>query len=326
MNRRETVLALLSFDVAPLAAQSQQRTTPLVGFLSARSPADTLDLVAAFRRGLVEGGFVEGKNLTIEYRWARGLYDRLPALATELVRLPLAVLVSTGGDPAALAAKAATSTTPIVFAVGGDPVRTGLVASYNRPGGNATGVTVLTATMEAKRVGILHELVPQATAIGFLVDSNFPLAEAQASDAEEAAHSLGLKLEVFRVNSDREIDAAFKAIVQRPILALATAGSPFFDTRRDKLVELAARHAVPTMYHFRQYVVAGGLISYGVDLLDAYWHVGLYAARILKGTKPADLPVLQPTKFELVLNLKTARMLGLTIQQGFLARVDEVID
>jgi putative ABC transport system substrate-binding protein len=170
MNRRETILALLSFDVAPLAAHAQQRTAPLVGFLNARSPADTLDLVAEFRRGLAEGGFVEGKNLTIEYRWARGQYERLPALATELVRLPLAVLVSTGGDSAALAAKAATSTTPIVFAVGGDPVRTGLVASYNRPGGNATGVTVLTATMEAKRVGILHELVPQATAIGFLVD------------------------------------------------------------------------------------------------------------------------------------------------------------
>jgi len=285
-----------------------------------------MDLLAAFRRGLVEGGFVEGKNLTIEYRWAGGQYDRLPALATELVRLPLAVLVSTGGDPAALAAKAATSTTPIVFAVGDDPVKTGLVASYNRPGGNATGITVSSTTLEAKRLGILHELVPHAGTIGFLLDSNFPWAESQLSEALEAARSLGLKLDVLRANSDREIDAAFETIVRRPILALATAGSPFFDTRRERLVALAARHAVTTMYKFRQYAVAGGLVSYGIDLVDAYWRIGLYAARILKGAKPADLPVMLPTKFELVLNLKTARMLRLPLQQGFLARVDEIID
>ncbi len=327
MNRRDTLLALVTLGAAagPLDALAQQPTMPLIGYLSARSPDDSAHLVAAFRRGLGEGGFVEGKNLMIEYRWARGQYDRLPALATELVRRPLAVLVSTGGEPAALAAKAVTSTIPIVFSIGGDPIKLGLVSSYNRPGGNASGINILTNTLEAKRLGLLHELVPQAATIGFLVNSNNPPAENQLRDAEVAAHILGLRLDVLRASTDREIDAAFKIIVQRRILALAQAADPFFDTRREKLVTLAARHAVPTMYHFREYAAAGGLVSYGIDLPDAYRQVGVYAARILKGAKPADLPVMQPTKFELIINLKTAKALGIKFPQSVLSQADEVI-
>jgi len=325
LDRRDTLLALVALGAAPLVATAQQPTTPLIGYLSARSPDDSAYLVAAFRRGLGESGFVEGKNLTIEYRWARGQYDRLPALATELVRRPIAILVSTGGEPAALAAKSVTSTIPIVFTIGGDPIKLGLVASYNRPGGNATGINILTNTLEAKRLGLLHELVPQATTIGFLLNSNNPPAERQLQDAQEAVRTLGLRLDVMRASTDREIDAAFKAVVQRRILALSMAAGPFFDTRREKLVTLAARHAVPTMYHFREYAVAGGLVSYGIDLPDAYRQAGVYAARILKGAKPSDLPVMQPTKFELVINLKTAKALGIKFPQSVLVQAGEVI-
>jgi putative ABC transport system substrate-binding protein len=315
----------LAILLAPLAGEAQQGGMPLVGYLSARSPEDTAHLVAAFRRGLSEGGFVEGKNVAVEYRWALGQYDRLPALAAELARRPLAVLVSTGGEPAALAAKATTSTTPIVFAVGSDPVKSGLVASYNRPGGNATGINILTTALEAKRLAVLHELVPQAAMIGFLLNPNNPPAESQRRDAEEAARALGLRIHVLLANTDREIDAAFETVAQRRIVALAVAGAPFFDTRREKLVALAARRAVPAMYHFREYAEAGGLMSYGIDLPDVYRQVGDYAARILKGAKPVELPVMQPTKFELVINLSTAKALGLTIPTSLLLRADEVI-
>ena len=325
VRRRQFLIAISALLAVPRAAHAQQPALPLIGYLSARSADDTAHLVAAFRRGLSEGGFAEGKNLAIEYRWADGQYDRLPALAAELARRPLAVLVSTGGDSAALAAKAATSTTPIVFAAGSDPVKVGLVASHSRPGGNVTGINILSSTLEAKRLGLLHELVPQAATIRFLLNSNYAAAESQLRDAERAARTLGLRLHVLRANTDREIDTAFETIAQRRIRALSTAASPFFDTRREKLVALAAHHAVPTMYHFREYAVAGGLVSYGIDLPDAYRQVGVYTARILKGAKPADLPVMQPTKLELVVNLKTAKALGIKFPQLVFSQADEVI-
>ena len=281
--------------------------------------------MAAFRRGLLENGYVEGQNVAIEYRWALGQVDRLPALAADLVGRPVTILVATGGESAALAAKAATSTMPIVFSMG-DPVKVGLAESYNRPGGNATGINLLTQTLEPKRLGLLHELVPQAATIGFLLDPNFPSAEDQAKDMQEAGRAVGLQIHVLRANTDREIEAAFETIAQHRIAALAVAASPFFDTRRNTLVALAARYAVPTMYHFREFAAAGGLMSYGIDPIDAYRQVGVYAGRVLKGAKPADLPVLQPTKFEFVINLKTAKALSLEIPARLLSFVDEVIE
>ena len=281
---------------------------------------------AAFRRGLGEAGFIEGQNVMIEYRWALGQYDRLPAMAAELVRRPVTVLASAGGEPAALAAKAATSTIPIVFVIGGDPVKLGLAASLNRPGGNSTGISVLTNTLEPKRLELLRELVPRAETIGVLLNPNFPTFESQLRDVQEAARAINLQIHVLRASTDREIDAAFETVAQRRIPALSVAADPFFDTRRDKLVVLAVRHAVPTMYHFREFAAAGGLVSYGVDISDAYRLFGVYTGRILKGAKPADLPVRQPTKFELVINLKTARALGLEVPSNLSARADEVIE
>ena len=325
MKRREFITLFGGAAATwPLATRAQQ-TMPVIGYLSARSPEDTTHLVAAFRRGLVEDGYVEGQNVAIQYRWALGQVDRLPALAAELAGRSVAILVATGGESAALAAKAATSTIPIVFSTG-DPVKAGLVASYNRPGGNATGINLLTQTLEPKRLGLLHELVPQAATIGFLLNPNFPSAEDQSKDMQEAARAIGLHIHVLRANTDREIEAAFETVAQDRIGALAVGASPFFDTRRNTLVALAARHAVPTMYHFREFAAAGGLMSYGIDPVDAYRQVGVYAGRILKGAKPADLPVLQPTKFEFVINLKTAKALGLDVPPGLSARADEVIE
>ena len=325
LHRREVITLLGGAAAWPLAARAQHPAMPVIGFLGVRSPDDTVTL-AAFRRGLNEGGFVEGQNVMVEYRWAIGQYDRLPAQAAELVQKPVAVLVSAGGEPAALAAKAATSTIPIVFTIGDDPVKLGLVASYNRPGGNLTGINIFTTTLEAKRLGLLHELVPQAAAIGVLLNANFPAAERQLRDEQGAARAIGLQIHALRANIDREIEVAFETVASQRIAALAVAASPFFTTRRDKIVALAARHAVSTMYTAREYAVDGGLMSYGIDVPDVYRQIGLYAARILKGAKPADLPVLQPTKFELVINLKTARALGLQIPDRLIALADEVIE
>jgi putative ABC transport system substrate-binding protein len=327
VRRRGAILLLGAFALgAALRAFAQSPAMPLIGFLSSRSPDDTAHLVAAFRKGLAERGFSEGKNVAIEYRWARGQYDALPALAAELARARPAVIVATGGDMAATAAKAATQEIPIVFSIGADPVKAGLVASYGRPGANVTGINILTATLEAKRLELLHELLPKARTIGFLINPNFSEAANQLRDAEQAARAIGVQLYVLRANSDDEIDAAFKTIARRRIGALSAAAGPFFDTRRKKLVALAARYAVPTMYHFREYVVSGGLVSYGIDLPDAYRQVGAYAARILNGAKPAELPVVQSDKFTLIVNLKTASALGLAISRDFLTHVDEVIE
>jgi putative tryptophan/tyrosine transport system substrate-binding protein len=327
MKRREFI-TLLGVAVAawPFAARAQQPAMPVIGYLSSRSPDDTRHLLAAFLRGLTEAGYVEGQNVAIEYRWALGQYDRLPALAAELVRRPVALITTTGGEPAALAAKAATSTIPIVFLIGGDPVALGLVASYNRPGGNATGLNILATTLEGKRLGLLHELVPQAATIGVLLNPKFRPADNQLKDLQQAAPSIGLQIHVLRASTDSELDAAFETVTQEHIAALAVTADPFFDTRRDKLVALAASHAVPTIYQFREYAAAGGLMSYGNDSIDTYRQAGVYTGRILKGANPADLPVMQPTKFEFVINLKTAKALGLTFPSGLFSIADEVIE
>jgi putative ABC transport system substrate-binding protein len=299
---------------------------PVIGWISSREPDESAHLVAAFRRGLAENGYVEGQNLTIEYRWALGQYDRLSGLAAELVRSPVAVIVAVGGEPAARAAKAATATIPVVATFSTDPVADGLVASLSRPGGNVTGISNLSTALEAKRFGLLRELVPQAATVGVLLNPSFPSAASQLRDLQEAARTLGLQLDVLRASTDREIDTAFESVVQRHIPALAVAADAFFSSRRDNLVTLAARHAVPVMYTFRDFAVAGGLMSYGIDLADVYRQVGVYAGRILKGAKPADLPVLQPSKFEFVINLKTAKVLGAKFSDNLLSLADEVIE
>ena len=327
MKRREFITLVGGAAVAwPLAARAQQPAMPVIGYLSARSPNDTTHLLAAFRRGLAENGFVEGQNVLVEYRWALGHYDRLPAMAVELAQRPVTVIASTGGDPAALAAKAATSTVPIIFAIGGDPVRLGLAASYNRPGGNATGMSILNSELEAKRLGLMLELMPPGGSLNVLLNPSFPLFDGQLRDVQEAAGALGLHIRVLRADSDFQIEAAFETIAQHDVAALVVGGSPFFDTRRDKLIGLAARHAVPAMYEFREFAVAGGLVSYGIDIIRTYRQVGIYVGQILKGAIPAILPIQQPTKFELVINVKTAKALGLNVPDRLLALADEVIE
>jgi putative tryptophan/tyrosine transport system substrate-binding protein len=284
--RRREFITLLGGAVAwPLAAHAQQTAMPVIGYLSARSREDTSHLIAAFRRGLAETGYIEGQNVVIEYRFALGQYDRLPMMAAEFVRRPVDVITTTGGEPAALAAKAATSSVPIVFTVGSDPVKQGLAASFNRPGGNATGIALLTNQLEPKRLGLLRDMVPNAGTFGFLVNSSFPASEDQISDLQDAARAMNQPVQVLRANTDPEVDAAFKTVTQERIPALVVAASPFFDTRRDLLVELAKRHAVPTIYHFREFVDAGGLMSYGVSFSDAYRQVGVYTGRVLKGAR-----------------------------------------
>jgi putative ABC transport system substrate-binding protein len=329
MRRREFVIALLCGAAAAfwsLAARAQQQVMPVIGFMSARSPDDSADLMPAFHQGLAEGGFVQGQNVVIEFRWARGEYDRLPAMAADLVSRQVNVLVAVGGEPSALAAKRATSTIPIVFGIGSDPVSAGLVDSVNRPGANVTGATLLTTLMEPKRFGLLRELAPGVAVVGVLLNPTFPPAASQLQALEEAARSINQSLVVTRAASDAELDAAFRKLVETRVGALLVAADPYFDVRRGRIIAFAQRQQLPAIYQFREYAVAGGLLSYGPSITEVYKQYGLYTAKILKGAKPADLPIWQPTRFELVINVQTARSLGINISDNLLSLADEVIE
>lgn len=325
MKRREFFAVFGGAAAWPLAAHAQQ--PPVIGFLSSRSAGESAPVVAGFRQGLSEAGYVEGRNVAIEYRWAENQYDRLPAFAAELVRRPVAVIVAAGGHASAVAAKAATRTIPIVFTSVGNPVESGLVASLNHPGGNVTGMdATLTAELDSKRLQLLKELVPAASIIGVLVNPNRPLYELQVEGIKATARILGQQVIIARAGRERDLDAAFTALDQQRAGALLVAADPFFSSRREQIITLAARYAVPASYQWRDFAVAGGLMSYGASLAGAYRQAGIYTGRILKGENPADLPVAQPTKFELVVNLKTAQGLGLTVPPAILARADEVIE
>ena len=327
MRRREFIALLGGTAVAwPLAARAQQPAMPVIGFMSGRAPQDSAHLVSAFRQGLAETGFVEGQTVTIEFRWADGDYDRLPALAADLVSRKVAVLVGVGGDVSALAAKKATTTIPVVFGMGADPVKAGLVASFNRPGGNATGFTLWTSEMESKRLGLLLEIVPAVQLIGILVNPKFPPSSQELNDLELAAKGIGQRLFVALANDDAELDAALTSLGQQRVGAFLVTAAPFFDTRLERIVGFAAQNRLPAIYQFREYAVAGGLISYGPNIVESYRNAGDYVGRILKGEKPADLPVLQPTKYDFVINLKTAKALGLTVPPTLLAEAGEVIE
>jgi putative tryptophan/tyrosine transport system substrate-binding protein len=327
MKRREFITALGGAALAwPLAARAQQKGMPVIGFLGSTPPGAYAPFVAAFRQGLSEGGYIDGRNVAIEYRWAEGHYDRLPELAADLVRQRVAVILATGSTAPALAAKAATAEIPIVFESGGNPVAAGLVASLNRPGGNVTGVTVIFSALVPKRLDLLHQLVPKAAVLGALVNPNYPEADLQRRELQEAAKTLGRPIEVQDANTPTEIEAAFAVLVERKTDALLIANDPTFLIRRNQIIALAARHSVPTIYGLRQYADEGGLVSYGPSLTEALRQGGIYVSRILNGAKPADLPVMQPTAFELVINLKTAKALGLTIPPSLLATADVVIE
>jgi putative ABC transport system substrate-binding protein len=326
MNRRSFITLLGGAAAGPLAARAQT-AIPVIGFLSAASPDVWAERLRAFRQGLGETGYTEGTNLAIEYRWAEGQNDRLPALATDLVRRQVAVIAAPGSTPAALAAKAATTTIPVVFYTGADPIAVGLVASLNRPGGNITGVATLGAELAPKRLELLHELVPAATVVALLVNPTSPnLAEFTTRDLQAAARSLGLKLHVLHASSERDFDKVFAALAQLQVGGLVITPDAVFTSRSEQLAALTLRHAVPTIFQFRAFSAAGGLMSYGGSLADGDRQVGVYTGRIVKGEKPADLPVQQVTKVELFLNLKTAKALGLTVPISLLGRADEVIE
>jgi len=324
MKRREFIALLGGVAAWPLAARAQQ--VPVIGFLSPGFPEPSSFLVTAFREGLKEASYVEGQNVTIEYRWAKGQYDQLQTLAADFVRRQVAVIAATGGTISAQAAKAATATIPIVFNVGDDPIKSGLIVSFNRPGGNLTGVNTQSPALEPKRLGLLSELVPQAAIIAVLLNPTNPDADLQSRDLQVAATAIGQQLRIFNASSESDLDAAFATLVQRRTDALLVGNDVFFTNRREQIVALAARHAVPTIYAFRQFAESGGLMSYSTNLVEVYRQVGLYVGRILKGEKPADLPVVQPTKFELVINLKTAKTLGIKISDNLLSLADEVIE
>jgi ABC-type uncharacterized transport system substrate-binding protein len=324
MKRREFITLLGSAAAAwPLAARAAM---PAIGFLSGGAPGPFKHLVAAFREGLKETGYIEGQNATIEYRWAEGQYDRLPLLATDLARRQVAVIAATGGTQAGLAAKAATATIPIVFSSGIDPITAGLVASFNRPGGNVTGVYLLISELDPKKLGLLRELVPNASVIAVLLNPRSADIRARSAGVQEAARTVGQHIRILHASTERELETAFASLAELRAGALVVSSDPFFNSRRDQIVALAARYAIPAIYEGREYALAGGLISYGTSLAEGYRQVGFYAGRILKGEKPADLPVVQPTKFEYVINLKTAKALGLTVPSSMQFLADEVIE
>jgi ABC-type uncharacterized transport system substrate-binding protein len=327
MRRREFI-TLLGGTAAtwPLAARAQQPAMPVIGFLNGAAPEGYTPMVAAFRQGLKEAGYIEDHNVSIEYRWAEGQFDRLPVLAADLVRREVAVIAATGGLPPALAAKAATATIPIVFTVADDPVEVGLVASLNRPESNLTGVTTLNVEVGSKRLELLHELILTATIMALLVNPTTPTAKAVSTDAQATAGTLGLQLHVLHASAEREIDDAFASLAPLRAGAVAVSNDPLFLAQRNQLVALAARHAIPAAYAYRESVLAGGLMSYGGSVADAYRLVGVYTGRILKGEKPVNLPVQRATKVQLIVNLKTAKALGLTFPLSLLGRADEVIE
>jgi putative tryptophan/tyrosine transport system substrate-binding protein len=309
-----------------VAVPTTQPAVPVIGFLNSASPGPFEPFVAAFRRGLKEVGFVEGKNVMIEYRWAEGRFDRLPELAADLVHQNVAVIAATGGPPSAQAAKAATATTPIVFVIASNPVKLGLVESFNRPGGNVTGISMLASQLETKKLQLLHGVVPKATTIGLLGNPSNANFQVITGELSEATQTLGLQLEIVKATAPPEFGAAFAALVQQGVGALVVGADPFFNSQRKALAELAARHAIPAIYEWREFAVAGGLMSYGTSLSEAYQQAGIYIGRIVRGEKPTDLPVVQPAKFEFVLNLKTAKVLGIDIPPMLLAIADEVIE
>jgi putative ABC transport system substrate-binding protein len=326
MRRREFVKAIAGLAAWwPLSARAQQPAMPVIGFLSSASPKAYEHFVVAFKAGLAEVGYVDGKNVSIDYMWADDRYDRLPALAAELVRRQVSVIVASGGPVPARAAKAATSAIPIVFTALSDPVKLGLVASFNKPGTNVTGVAALTSELDAKRLEILRELVPNAETIGALVDSNRQ-AEGQVEGIQAAGRAAGRQLVIVSVGNEKDFVGAFETLHRRKVGGLVVAASAFFTSRRDRLIELAARYSMPTIFQFRDFATAGGLVSYGASGADSYRNAGLYTGRILQGEKPADLPVIQPTKFELVINLRTAKALGVTVPRSLLVAADEVIE
>jgi putative ABC transport system substrate-binding protein len=327
VKRRQFITLLGGAAAAwPVAARAQQAPIPVVGFLGTTTPEDFADRVASFREGLKETGYVEGRNVVVEYRWPEGNYDRLASLAAHLVRRQVAVIAAVGGEPSPRAAKASTTTIPIVFSIGGDPVRLGLVPSLNRPGGNITGVNFFQSDLGAKRLGLLHELLPKTTIVGILANPTFVDAEAEIRDAKAAALLLGRQIHVVEANTVEKIDTAFATMAEQKVGALLLANDAFFLANRRQLIALAARYDMPAVYFWREFALDGGLMSYSPSLTQGYRQVGIYVGRILKGEKPADLPIVQPTKFEFVINLKTAKTLGLSLPPGLLAIVDEVIE
>jgi putative ABC transport system substrate-binding protein len=325
---RRDFIALLGGGAAtwPVVARAQQPAMPVIGFLNGASPAELGPRVDAFRDGLAEMGYAEGRSVAIEYRWGLGQYERLPEMAIDLVRHRVAAIAATGGVPSVRAAKAATFEIPIVFTMGGDPVAFGLVASLNRPGGNVTGITLISGEIVSKRIAVLRDLLPGAKVLGVLMNSTTPSSEAESVAAERTAHTLGWQVKVLRVGKELDFDTAFQPLVRERVDALLVTTDPIFESQRHRIVALAAQHAVPTIYALREYAVAGGLMSYGASINDVYRQAGSYVGRVLKGEKPSDLPVIQTSKFELLINLKTAKTLGIAVPAAVLALADEVIE